>query len=558
VQGFLAQLRRYAGFVAWFFKDALLRYRTRLVLIIAANVAGVALQAAAVIIAYRYAAAVESGKLVQAAGFTLDPRGSLGLLAATAVTVFLLAVVSAVLIMRARVAGAKLALDYADYCRQRVYLLASRLHEYTMQTFLELARRDPQYCYIVLRTLVYALLHVGTVVVAGLALFYLNAKLTLIVLLILAAAAWFLRQASIRGASFRARQQQYAAERAKEHRLLEERVARSPAPLAPSSTILQQAFAEGGSARARAAVLGQRQALEGGKLVAQVAIGCALFVVLLVQGSDTLGRAGNWSALLAYVAALIFFGGSLARAGRMLVSMNRFYPPLARHARFVERARTRPATPPAASWRVDAPRLGGAAGTLVLQPGDRVALVLPGEVNRYSMVALAKALGGFLPWFAGAGLPGGDLREDFGLPAGCTLAELEAELARLGVKHTALQESQPPPPATAFALMALSGVLNRCPILVLEQAGLALLDSAALLGRAANAVVFVAHPATQTAAMGQWGESAVVICGAEEAIGWAPREAFHSDEVQRALARSAADARSARVAAPEDDLDEVE
>ena len=58
MQGFLAQLRRYGGFVAWFFKDALLRYRGRLVLIIVANVAGVALQAAAVLIAYRYAAAV--------------------------------------------------------------------------------------------------------------------------------------------------------------------------------------------------------------------------------------------------------------------------------------------------------------------------------------------------------------------------------------------------------------------------------------------------------------------------------------------------------------------
>lgn len=591
MRAFLRQLGRYAGFVAWFFRDALLRYRSRLVLIIAANVAGVGLQTLAVVTAYRYATAVEKGTVVSLAGATLDPRASIGLLVATAVAVFVLAVSSAALIMRARVAGARVALEYADYCRERVYLLASRLpaasarqaaDEYTMQTFLELARRDPHYWFNVLRMLIYALLHIGTIAVAGVALLYLNAGLTLLVFVILAVAAWFLRRASIRAAAHRARQLEHSVESIKEQRLLEDRVMRSPAPLTPSSTILQQAFTKGGTAKARDALLGQRQALEGGKLIAQVAIGGALFMVLIVQGGDTLGRGGNWSALLAYVAALTFFGGSLARVGRMLVSMNRFYPPLARHARFVERAREQLAAQSAgaqpASHAVQAPALGaGASGLLVLRGGERAALVVPGEVNRYAMVPLAKALGETLPWFAGAGSAplGGSLRDDFGLPAECSRGDVEAALAALGAPdRVALPASLDQPlteaqrqafaPAAAFLLLAVSGQLNQRPILALDHAGLALLEPAvraALLEKASGALVFIVHRAAAAEAIGGLGESAVVICGAEAVFGWATIEALkRGDEAVRgALERSAADVRATRVAGGAlDDMDDLE
>ena len=112
-----------------------------------------------------------------------------------------------------------------------------------------------------------------------------------------------------------------------------------------------------------------------------------------------------------------------------------------------------------------------------MAPGP--ALVLPGDVERYAMVVLAKALRPtMLPWFAGAqSLPsGGSLRDHFGFPAQCSLADLQAAVSALGAGDVALPANLDQPlseaerraltPASCFVLMALSGVLNRCPVRV--------------------------------------------------------------------------------------------
>jgi hypothetical protein len=588
VRAFFGQLRRYAAFAAWFYGDALRRYRVRLVLLVAANVLGVGLQGLALLAVYRYAHAVESGVVVHAAGHALDPRASLGLLAGLALTVFVLALLSAGLVMRSRVEGARVALDYAAYCRQRIYLLASRLpasadalDDYTLPRIVELARRDPDDWFRFLRTLIYALLPLGILAATGVALLLLNARLTLLVFVLFVAATWFLRRTAIRAASHRARLPQHATERAREGRLLEDRILRSPAPLAASSAFLRQTVSEGGAGKMRDTLVEQQRAVEGSKLVAQVAVACALFMVLIVQGGATLRQGGNWSALLAYVGALTLFGGAMARAARLLVTMNQFYPALARHARFVAGAELRlagiSAAPPATSHVMQARRLGAGTGdVLSLRAGERLALVLPGDADRHAMVVLARAFRPTtLPWFAGAqSLPSqGSLREHFGFPAQCSLADVQAAVSALGAGDIALPASLDQPltdgerrtltPAGAFVLMALSGVLNRSSILVLEHAGLALLPRTAralLLEKAETAAVLIAFNSADLTGIGGYGEPALVICAAGETLGWATVRALESrdEEVLRALAAAAADRRAPRAAAFHDDLDDME
>ena len=558
-----------------------------------------ALQALVLLIAYRYASAVESGKPIAVAGFLLEPRGSVGLLGATAVAVFVLAVTSAVLVMRARVSGASIALEYADYSSQRVFHLVSRLptlqgsdlpKDLTTQRLLELTRRDANYWAQVLRTIAYALLHVGTVVIAGAALLYLDAYLTLVVFAILAVATLFLRKVSIRGASQRAKLLECGPERAKELRNLTARVLHNPAPLSPASPALLEPFAQGGGAKYTHVALGQRRSLEAAKLIAQIAIAGALFVVLLVQGGATLSQVGNWSSLLAYIAALSYFGTSVARVGRMLVSINRFYPPLARHARFIDKAQKEMTTDrpiPQGPYVVKAPVLAGdVTRRLQLRNGDRIALVVPGDITRHAMIAPAKALCAdaehgepavLLPWFASVNvtLGAGSLRENLALPASCTRADLQGSVAALNCealvrlptdldRSLTLAERDALTPPAVFVLIVLSGLLNRHPLLALDHNGLVALDREVrhrLLEETRKRVTLIAYAAQRTQNLGDYGESAVIIAAGEEVLGWAWIEAFRAGEesLKRALARAASESRAARTAVyEEDDMEELE
>lgn len=596
------QIGRYASFVVWFFRDALLRYRRRLALVVVANMIGVALQGLAVLIAYRYASAVETGKTIDAVGLSVDPRQSLGLLAATAVTVFVLSATSAALIMFGRVAGAKMAFDYADDCSQRIFFLVSNLPiraesevntQLTKQRVMELTRRDPSYCGQVLRIVLYALLHVATVAVAAAALIYLDVSLTLIIFAILAIAVVFLRRVSIRGASQRAKLMGFALDKSKDLRGLTNRVLNNPAPLARGDSALVDPFAEGAAATFRRTLVGQRQALEGGKLIAQIAIGASLFVVLLVQGGASVLHGGNWSSLLAYIAALSFLGGSMVRVGRMLVSINRFYPPLARHARFVEEAerdirmdRRQPATD-GAGWSLDAPRLDtGVPRELQMRPGDRVALALPDNLSRSSIIAPARTLRSsrhdassafMLPWFVSSGtlLTSGTLRQNLGLAKACSADEFQKALHLLDPETagkvpleldrplTTAERERLPAQAT-FTLVALAGILNRCPVLVLDANGLAALQPAVrdrLVKQAASLLTLVAYAAGKAELLGGYGESTVIIATSDEVLGWSSIEAVRAGDeaAKRAIARAAADARKARVAVlEEEEMEELE
>jgi ABC-type multidrug transport system fused ATPase/permease subunit len=595
VEALFNQIGRYLSFSAWFFRDAFLRYRLRLILIAVANIVGVGFQALAVVIAYRYASAVEAGKTIELGGYVVDPRASFGLLAATAVAAFVVSVAAAVFVMRARVEGAKVALDYSEYCSQRIYSLLSRgtLHrtamdDYSMERFFQLTRQDGRYWAQVLRIMSYGMLHFGTLIVAGAALLYLDPYLTLVVLAILTVAMAFLRRTSIRGASQRERVQRHAPEMRKDRRVLEDRVLRNPAPVSLADVAVRQAVSEGGAGRRRSAQLGQRQALENGKLIAQIAIGCALFLVLIVQGAATLNQASNWSALLAYVAALSFFGGSLAKVGRMMVNINRFYPPLARHARFVQRAERAAASTTAGPYVLDAPFLGGVApGPLELAPGARVAVILPGELTRLSMMPVAKALrpldkeessaGIPFPWFApgSLALSGASLRENLGLPPECSTADLAREVASLGKTSTGLRlpDSLDRPlteadreglsPPALLVLAVVSGLLNDRPIIAMEGsalAGLAPDTRETLLQRTSSAITLVAYVASATKDVSHH-ESAIIIAGSETMLGWTRPEIMRAGDeaVSRALERAAAESRASRAALlDEDDLEELE
>lgn len=546
---------RYASFLAWFAADAFLRYRWRLVALVGANIAGLACQAAAFLIAYRYAAALEGDKTVHALGLALPARSSFELLLGVAAAVLVLSVGAAFLVIRGRMQGIRLAREYGDFCNQRIYVLASRMMSAPIpDTEKDLDSRGSlnafavlsgNQCGTALRILARALLPIGTVVVAGAALAVIDVALSSLLLAILAVAAVFLYSASIEGATRFAAVRTSARQLAEERRELSERVARSPAAIAPDDDGLLATFRSGAARRTGDAMVGQREAMERGHFVAQVAVGCAIFLVLLVQGSATLRNESNWSALIAYLGVFSLFASNFANVTRMLVAINRFYPVLAEYARFVQHASApSPAAAGAAQrFRIEAPSLIGAAPGLAAGRGDRLALVMPGTLDRYALIPLALALPAGLPWFAGARfLPkAGSLRNGFGLPERYDAAQLEADLAALGLERPA--DPRALEPRLAFALAALAGIRGEHAVLVLEASALAALPRGAagtLLEMARERLVLIAYRAGDDRRPGGFGESALVVTGSARVLGWAPIAAFEASDarVQQAIAEA--------------------
>jgi hypothetical protein len=591
------QLGGYAAFMGWLFRDAFLRYRWRLSLMVLANVLGLAAQALAVFAAYRYAQALETGQLVQYLGATVAPRQSFGLLVATAVAVLALMAASGILVAYARVAATRMAYAYGQHCAQRAYLLASTLPsraapqasaELNFARLSELTKRDPAILNAVVRILFYSLLPIGTAVVAGVALMVIDATLSLIISGVLAVAALFLYRISIRGAAQRATVRQRWRDLVVERRLLDLRVAQSPAPIRPAEGWAMRAFDGKTAAGYEGVVVGQRATVERASFVAQVAMGCAIFIILLVQGGAMLRSESNWSALLVYLAALFYFANSFAKVARALISVNRYYPELSSHARFVERARPAQAgdaAPMPGRFRLEAPFLGEPARTLEAAAGERLALLLPSEVSRYALAPLAVALRGYRAdgtldpvapiWFASPDIAsgGGTLRESIGLAPEYDAGRLEADLAALGVpgahgllgRRLDLPRGALEPDVLArevvFLAGALSGIRNGCTVLALEAQELQRLAPAVrdkLLARAAGALLLVVYPVERFEAAGECGETAAIVAGAEKIYGWSTiADLRRKDErPMRAIAQAT---REPRVRAPQPaDADELE
>jgi hypothetical protein len=581
MRGVRDRIRRYVAFLRWFARDAFYRYRFRLGAIAGGSMAGLALQAAAVSLTFRYAHALERDSTLQLFGHAFAARSSFGLLAAVATAFLVLVICAALIIMRARLEGISLARRYGDYCSQRIYALASRLSpavtvdpnnaepgaRFRIRDF---AWRDARFCGVALRIAVSGILPLGTALASAVALVALDAALSLILFGVLLLALVFLYRISLRGASYLGLLKSQAGPAARDRSALSNRLVHNPAELRPSDTGMAAIFLHGAAAKAGDAMVGQRQVVERGIVVAQIAIGCALFLILLVQGSATLRSEHNWSALLAYLTVFTIFASSASTTARLAVSMNRFYPSLSGYARFVQRFEAPVvAQPPAARYRLEAESLEAHGASLEVSAGERLALVIGADVDRYNLAPLARALRGLLadgapaglvsPWFAtGLFVPlAGTLRENFGLPPGYQHAQLDADLAALGLaavpqsirkaldRPLRTADRQAFEPSLVFALLALSGIRGDHRVLVLEEKALAALPplgADALLDMAQRCLVVIAYAAGSHQALGSRGERALIVGDAERLLGWSSIGKFRAGDpaVLRAISEVSA------------------
>jgi len=337
-------LREYSSFSCWLFSDLYKLYKFRLAWFVFLTFSGLSLQTFVVYLCYRYASSLENNEIFTWLHWEFVPRTSFFLLLTVAALIMVLKIVSATILLNGKKAGLKLARDYTDYCSTRIYVLVSsaskiidKIDAETINSRLiaKMARKNSLYAGLVVRVLTFSVLNFGTALVAGTALFLIDVTLTLIVLIVLGIAAYFFYRKSIKAAGVRATMGILGAKMSLEHRHLNDRLSYSPGKLNYSSIEINEVFKKGVSAEFSKAYVNQRLVLEESNVIAQIVIGVAIFLIIMVQGNATIQQESNWSALLIYLVAFNYFGTGFAKAAQQLISVNRFYPSLNSYSKFV-------------------------------------------------------------------------------------------------------------------------------------------------------------------------------------------------------------------------------
>lgn len=560
----LSQLTNYARFFLWFLQDVHTHFHTPIRQILISGLLGLGSEGAALFIVYSYASALERRDQFNLLGVGTPVTESATLLTLVAIVVLSLLIAAFWSTSRARIKAIELGRLYTDYCMRRAVTAVSELGtgkagtgDDTVLTYIrieELTRRDADYCGIAVRILANALLPIGASIVVGVALFIMDAQLSLIVLAILGIISIAIFRMNLLAARSRASLGRIRREMAQERRCLFDRIVHLAAPIGSEDTFMQEIVSIGAIGKYGNAMVEQRRIIEHSRYVSQAAMAAAFFIIMLAYGSSTLQHQASWTALFAYLGLISLFTTNFAKSVGMLTSINRFYPPLRRHAQFLKGSPLSKAAKDlpehAARGRqiqLRAKRILVTDDTLMLTAGDRVSLLLPDRLTRFHVIALSAATVESFPeekhipagwWFSCLyEIPvKGVFRDLYGFPPGYGESDFQTDINHIGLEEIrsprlldalplkkCLQLSE----STAFVLGVLAGYRRGYRALVLEERGLRSLRTEQLnrlLDLLSDCVVLIAYSAGAYECVPAYGERVVLAATDTEILGWARAE----------------------------------
>ena len=234
-----------------------------------------------------------------------------------------------------RIRSLRLGRAYEEFCSRRAIVLVNSRNGPN----LGLAQRraihnDPRSCGRVARILINAVLPMLFVIVATGILLYVDPIVTIWLGLLVAIAAPFFYWANVRGARFSQLMERTSAPAARAKRALID-IQSESRPVSTDDPALDRTFQRGPLKDNLEAFVGQRRAIEESGLVAGVLMAAALVLILAQQGGQILSTGKGLSTLAVYLITLRIQLSSLSKTMRVLTSVNRFYPLVARHRRFV-------------------------------------------------------------------------------------------------------------------------------------------------------------------------------------------------------------------------------
>lgn len=346
-----AQMRRYRTVVDWFARDAYGRFRGRLMLILAFSLLAMGGLMGALGIIFFYVRALEEGAVLAYGGYEFVVRESAFLLVAAATAGLLLFIASFAFRYLAILQALAIGREYESFCARRaIALIGAHGGRPEARTWEDEAGRliksDPRFCGRVARITVNmilpALAFAGTFTI----LIWLDPVLTLVMVVLLAAALPFLYVVNVRGARHSNAMEKRAKAATDRKRELVTLNAERGEPIDPESPEMARPFRKGPIARYLDAYVGRLRANHNSELVTNVVMGIGIVVILASKGSEILATGQGWGELAVYMAALRVSLTSVTQASKTLTSVNRFYPQVARYFRFLQDMEGLPAGEP--------------------------------------------------------------------------------------------------------------------------------------------------------------------------------------------------------------------
>src|SRR3989304_1917626 len=216
---FLGTLSRYSTILKIIAVDSIWGFKKESFLILITNFFGVFFQVWTIGLAIYYAHALEKGNNIKMLGYEFQTRNSIGLLFVCGMGALLSLLLSAWLIYFSRMRGLTLRRRYEEFCSKRVFaLFGSNLKIWAppdksfsdSNIILRIARTDSRNIGRVLWMLLDTIIPVITLLVSVGVLFYTNAPLTFLMLVIFGISSIFQYKISVMGAKNSSLREKYA------------------------------------------------------------------------------------------------------------------------------------------------------------------------------------------------------------------------------------------------------------------------------------------------------------------------------------------------------------
>jgi hypothetical protein len=533
--------------------------------VLGTGIVGVGCQVQVFALIIFYSRHFSSGELIHFAGYTLDPRSSLELLAAGSLSVLLLLGISAVCVYVSRNGTLRMGSKYEEYCAKRVFFLLGRHTGIPVTAgsgqcqgvaFLQrLVKGDARMCGRVLCMMMSLIVPGITLLCCVSVLFYLEAGLTLIIAVLGLIYLFCQYKVSRKVLEHSIRFERLAPLAGRELKQLIQHC-KYQSHTDENRKKVENSFSSGPVRNQLDAFEGRLRATENSRLVSGLFMAVIVSLIILALGGSIIREGSGWGRLLVYVVALRFAMVNLQTMFTILTSINRFYPQMIRNYQFVISFQDHPNDPGLLpeTYELHVKDTGrrhvlkGTRDPVIIHPGSRLALVTPQDMNRY---ALAQIMGGLLGEKAGRsaifsvgvvtfrqGCPQVPLRRLLGLSGSAGWKDVllpEDLVSRLkGILGASLDIMVKPGlwekmgVEDKFAISLVAALNSDCQWMILEEKGLYLLTQkypCDYLAGVNNKIVVIAFQSHITR-VGQYSEDQVAVMDENGLIGLGSLEWF--------------------------------
>ncbi len=406
---------RYAAFLRHLSVDGLWRYRGRVAVAWVTAAAALGLQITAITLALYFAHGFQKDDVFDHFVVKMPFRSIAALLWCAGITLVLLLIASAAQFV-SRDVPLLIWREYAEICSRRAIDLLHRGGAAAMlgpvlkddTHLISHVRTDSSLCGRVLSLLIAVFMPMAILIAACAVLLYLEPWLTLLLMALAAVAGLFIFRTNVRATAHAAEMDAQTAPAARAYRRLVQDHKWSLHVPADAADDLDAAFRSGAPGAHLRAYIGRLQMLNVSDLVGGLFMAVASGLILVMLGGGILRQGVGWERLVVYLVALRYAMTSFRGSVNRFTAINLFYAQVRRYFEFVEPAKRPCQWPtPRDEYAIRANRvdLDGSSREVAVRRGDRIALVTPIEINRYS---LAQVLGCLLvhesePWRAAIG-----------------------------------------------------------------------------------------------------------------------------------------------------------